>query len=535
MRRRQQLERDLPRAVIKPILDSLRRDERGVTIVVVLAIMLVLLTLSSVVLASALNLHDSSTRNRNEVAAFAAAQAGLDIATWRLNQEYSNLSDTQCMTVSSNVFSYTTPTVGNFCAPIDSGSVSPALARGSSYKYWDSAVETSGTCGSMTVTYSASDRQRCLVAVGTAGGVTRRLVELLAAVKGNNSIANNGIEALSGVSITENSKGSVAGCPSSTCGANGLSTAQIAVNPPNTFNISGCSPTPSILYAPGSGNNSTDTTNDSTCTPGITNLSPGRTSNWPTLTSSLLDPWFNGTQEGTGDTSLAANNDDNLLAGMGFSFNTTTRVLQDNPSSAIALSGSNTRANSGGQYWINVCDISFSHAGTTITLTNGAVLNLLVDSSSRTVSGSPACSAAYDPSVTVTGGNQGWNYSATSTSECNYPPGTPGDATALRIFAYGTGTHELQFSNAQGFAGLLMAPGWNIKLTGGGGCRSVVWYGAINTNGYLDATNGIDFHAVDESGVGTSGSQTTVYARNQPQGWAECASSYSSSSPDASC
>jgi hypothetical protein len=102
------------------------------------------------------------------------------------------------------------------------------------------------------------------------------------------------------------------------------------------------------------------------------------------------------------------------------------------------------------------------------------------------------------------------------------------------MMVYGTGG-TISMSNQQGYSGVLLAPGWDITLTGGGGCRSVVWYGAIATNGKLNATNGLDFHAADESGGGSPGAQQTIFARNEPQGWQECASSYSSSTPDTSC
>ena len=65
--------------------DSLRSDERGVAMVMALAVLAVLLLLSTVAVIAALQLSQSATRQRSEAAALAAAQAGLDVATYRLN------------------------------------------------------------------------------------------------------------------------------------------------------------------------------------------------------------------------------------------------------------------------------------------------------------------------------------------------------------------------------------------------------------------------------------------------------------------
>lgn len=521
---------------MKRVFERLRTDERGFTLIAVLAIMMVLLTLSALVAASALSLSGSSKRSSNGVLAFEAAQAGLDVATYRLNEEFTKLSSTDCL---SPTLTAASPTVesNTYCAAESSSSNGPTLAN-ASYQYWNSIPLSSGYCGSLQVSSSTTLTQRCLVSVGTANGVNRRLVELLSAQDTTSTTTFDGIAALGGVTITENSKGSLLGYGS------GNPAATVEVNPPNTISVSGCSPTPDVTLDPGSNNNSVNGTSDSTCSSGIT-TSDVSSSNWPQYTSAPMDKVFQGGDETCYpcDTALSANNDNSVLTTDGFNYNSSTRALSDNTSSVLTLSGSNPRANSGGIWTINVCDVIFSHNATSIVLNNGAVLDFLIDSPSRdeinsngTLSSTPACSGSQaNPPMTITG-SSGWNYSSTPTSACNYPPGTPGNAAALRLYVEGTGSNALTMNNSQGFSGLLYAPGWNIGLTGGGGCRSVVWYGGIITNGSLTATNGLDFHSENLPLPGSSlTNQTTVFARNVPQGWAECSSTYSTSSPDASC
>lgn len=526
--------------------DSLRSDERGVAMVMALAVLAVLLLLSTVAVIAALQLSQSATRQRSEAAALAAAQAGLDVATYRLNQNAASLfsaSSASCLGTVSGSVAITTPTVesNTFCSPIGSaassstgpslagyGASGPSSSNTPTYQYWDSIPESSGSCGSLSVTSSSSLIHRCVVSVGYAGGVQRRLVEVLDAGATAAGSSYSGLEALGGVSITENSKGSVVGYPTQT------SQVPVKINSPGTLTMKSCSPTPSILFEPGPG--ATLSGGDSSCNTGITTQSPAATTSWPLLQLSALDPYFNGTQEGSGDTSLSGNNDNNLLTAAGFTIDS-NRVLKDSSSSSLTLSGTNPRANSGGVYVFNVCQVNFTNAGTSFTLINGAKMLMLVDSNSRTVGSGTGCPTSIASPIAISNMG-GWNYSATATTSCNYPPGSPGDPNNMSIMVYGgDGTGTLAFSNQYGFSGLLLAPNWQLKFTGGGGCRSVVWYGSVATNDALNITNGLDFHGGSASPVASSGTQSSIYAHAIPNGYAECSdtSSWSASSPDQNC
>jgi hypothetical protein len=145
----------------------------------VVATLTVLVLLSAAVLGSSLELRRSSSDARNVIAARAAAQAGLDVATWRLNQKSTLLTDVTCLAPD---LSAVPPTLGNgrFCPPVSSATTPPGL-DGASYTYWISKVlgiSSTDTCGGLPVTFNATIRQRCIVSVGSANGVTRRIALL---------------------------------------------------------------------------------------------------------------------------------------------------------------------------------------------------------------------------------------------------------------------------------------------------------------------------------------------------------------------
>jgi hypothetical protein len=509
-----------------------------------LAVMATLLLLSTVAVIAAIQLSTSATRQRNEVAALAAAQAGLDVATYRINQKVATLTSSTCLGTSSGAVAVISPSVqsNTFCTPIGSaassstgpsiggyGASGPTTSNAPTYQYWDSVPLSSGSaCGSLSAGGTSGVVQRCVVSVGYAGGVQRRLVELLDASSFTGTGSYNGITALGGFALTENSKGSIVGYPTQS------TQVPIKINSPGVLTMKTCSPTPSVLFEPGPG--STISGGDSSCNAGVTTQSPAATSSWPAIAQSVMDPYFNGTAENSGDTSLSGNNDNNLLTAAGFSVDS-SRNLKDGSNTSITLSGTNPRANSGGTYVFNVCSLTFTNANTSFTLTNGAKMLMLIDSNSRTVGSGHGCSSANSAPVSISNMG-GWNYSANSTTSCNYPPGSPGDPNAMSIMVYGgNGTGQLSFSNQYGFSGLLLAPGYKLKLTGGGGCRSVVWYGSMATNYSIDVTNGLDFHGENTAPATGSGSQTSVYAHNIPDGYAECSdpSSFSTSSPSSNC
>jgi type II secretory pathway pseudopilin PulG len=524
-------------------LANIRRDESGAILVLAIAVLAVLLLVSTAAVLAAVHLKASATRQRNETAALAAAQAGLDVATYRLNQNAASLTSSKCLGTSGTSVVVTSPTVesNTFCTPIGSaassvtgpsmggyGGSGPTASNNPTYQYWDSIPLSSGSCGNLSVGGTTGVIQRCVVSVGYAGGVTRRLVELLDASAFSGTGSYSGITALGGFSLTENGKGSIVGYPTQT------DQVPLKVNSPGTLTMKSCSPTPSVLFEPGPG--ATISGGDSSCNSGITTQSPAASTSWPTISMSTLDPYFDGTAENSGDTSISSNNDNSTLTAAGFTLDS-NRLLKDAANTPLTLSGTNPRSNSNGIYVFNICGLTFTSGNTQITLLNGAKMLMLIDSHSRTVNGSPACPTTVTTPVAISN-MAGWNYSATSTTSCNYPPGTPGDPNAMSWLVYGgDGTGTLTFSNQYGFSGLLLAPNWKLKLTGGGGCRSVVWYGSIATNDSMTMTNGLDFHGETSAPVGSSGSQTSVFAHHLPNGFAECSdtSSFSTSSPDQSC
>jgi Tfp pilus assembly protein PilX len=151
-------------------------DQRGIALVVVMSVLAFLILLGGAVFTSAIQGDRGSTSQRSRVRALAAAQTGLDVAIYRLNRMSTVLADTQCLAGSGGVV----PSTLTWCAAVDSTSTPPSLANRASYKYWTSSVLSTGAhCGLTSVIFSTTEHERCIVALGSAGGKSRRIVELL--------------------------------------------------------------------------------------------------------------------------------------------------------------------------------------------------------------------------------------------------------------------------------------------------------------------------------------------------------------------
>jgi len=136
-------------------------EERGVTMVVAVSVLMVLGILVAGVSAAALDLNQSSSTDRGSKRALAAAEAGLSAATFRVNHASNSCS--------------TAPLAQTDCGPF-----TETLADGSSYSNYVSPVLGTSeldSCVGVPVTAPSGQavEQRCITATGTAGGVVRRL------------------------------------------------------------------------------------------------------------------------------------------------------------------------------------------------------------------------------------------------------------------------------------------------------------------------------------------------------------------------
>ncbi len=147
---------------MRRILQRLASDERGVAMIVSMGVLAVILSLTAAVAANSVHVSDTSNRDRDEKRAFQAADAGLQVATYRLNKLAPG--DGLCVT---NVVQ--APVNGD-CAATGS------LGNGATWKYNLSPVLSVGdNCAGFPITSVSQLLPRCITATGTVNGVKRRV------------------------------------------------------------------------------------------------------------------------------------------------------------------------------------------------------------------------------------------------------------------------------------------------------------------------------------------------------------------------
>jgi type II secretory pathway pseudopilin PulG len=147
---------------------SLLAKETGIAMPTATGVLMVVSLLVAAVLATSTQLSQSSNRDQDAKRALSAAEAGIQSAVFRLNQiRNPRVPGNMCLTTGP-------------VAPTGSPAECPAsptesLGNGASFYYYVTPrLGPTGTC-SLLPAQVASDRDRCITAVGTADGVTRRL------------------------------------------------------------------------------------------------------------------------------------------------------------------------------------------------------------------------------------------------------------------------------------------------------------------------------------------------------------------------
>jgi len=156
--------------MLRAIAARVRSDESGVAMVVAIGTLMVLLTLTALVAEGSVQLSGTSNTDRNAKRAFQAADAGLQVATYRLNKLAP--LDAQCIADLPIL-----PVLAGGCT--SSGS----LGNGSSWSYHMTRVLTltdNASCAGFPIQYdpngsALSLAPRCITSTGTVNGVTRRV------------------------------------------------------------------------------------------------------------------------------------------------------------------------------------------------------------------------------------------------------------------------------------------------------------------------------------------------------------------------
>lgn len=440
--------------------DSDLRREDGFAMYIVILSMMVLLTIGAALSATG----NVSSRGINEdelgVRALQAAEAGAQAAVHRLNLQQP--TQDKCITTAP-----TSATAGKWCAPTSAESVGNAAT----YRYQTSLPTTTGCTGS---TFGAGTVQRCVVSTGTAGGVTRRVIQRVVSSSGANPFPVNGILGLDGVTLGNNSNvtGGIGSNGQTTFGGTNSTAESVQLwnNAPNPVNYSGSVtryPTPFVLAPPDM-------------------LHP----------TTLLD---SARSNDNGRLLPGASPFDSCSAGSGACYVNTAGSPR-----TLSVNGSVTL--SGGVY--NFCQVNLSNQSA-VNIAAGARVLLYIDSPSRN-----------PQSGCVTG--QGGINSGNGTSFSN----PSNDAQNLQIIIYGSPAYPvIDFPNNVALSAAIYAPNTGISFKNNG-----AFSGGISAKTVSLKNNATWDNKLANFQIATR----LIYYRGA---WRQCSSrgTQSSSAPDSGC
>lgn len=412
------------------------RDERGVAVASAMAVMMIVLILVAAISTRSIGLSNTSNDDRDSKRALAAAEAGLQAATFRINR----LAPTNGLCVTDVI---ATP------LPLGCPTFEQDIGNGAKYTYAITPVlSLSDECAGLPIQTGATGvtvLQRCITSSGEVNGVKRRAQARVAAFQGNPIFPVHGIIGLEGVDLqnTATINGSL--------GSNGPITVKNGSTISGGIQLGPGAPAPSV------GGSSVGPVTYRTNEEGGFVLAPVEIGNSATVNDNTRIP--------NGQASPKVSPYD---ASSGVTYDAGTRTLTMSNNSSLTLGG--------GTY--NLCKISMGN-NSQITIAprppgQPQGVRLFVDSPYRQGSG---CSGAGAGTFTM---GQGSSFGS--------PPG--GDPRNLQIYVYGWSDAEsatpsvIEFNNSS-FAGAIYAPQSHLvfknSATVGGGIagRSVVFKNSL--------------------------------------------------------
>jgi Tfp pilus assembly protein PilX len=450
--------------------------QNGSAMVIAILVLAIVGAIAAAAVSVAVQTNRSTRRDSNKKNALEAAEAGLQVALYRLNMLRPD--DSHC--------------VGDAVAlPDGTGTCASStytLGNGSTYSYYSTPALGSGsTCVGLTLTSSTNVSQRCITSVGTTNGISARsqiraaafgAVPLfpVAGITGLKSIANSNNVSIGG---WEASNGTINSSNNATI------TGDIELGPSGSYSYSnGASNPPKVQLSspivlgpvdPGTSNQ--------------TNLA-----NCPSRTVSCNDDYR--------ITNYLSNPSHPTLPydqATGVSFNSSSRSLSMSNNASLTLGG--------GLY--NFCSFSTAN-NATIALAPGVKTEIIIDSPDDPNSGCAAGSGTLNVSNNATWSNLSQ------------------DPTALQIYVYGWNNmnNVVNFSNNSTFWGVLYAPLSTINLS-----NNAAFNGAISGN-VVNLSNNFQFNWGQSAGT-LQARSTGLYYRTA---WAQCTPAPSvSGSPGSGC
>lgn len=387
-----------------PRLGRRLAGETGVALIAAMATVLIVAVLASAAVAVSVQTDTFSRRDVGQKNALEAAEAGLQVALYRMNMLQPSSANCVGDAVSA-------PASDGWCA-----SSATTLGNGASYQYFTTPVLAAGaSCVGDAVSNALGVTNRCITAVGTANGTAARSQIRAAAFAAEPLFPVAGITGLNGITNANNAE--IGGWEASNekiqASNNVTITGDVELGPAGSYTYSnGASDPPQVrLTSPivldpiNAGNSATSN-------------SDYRISNYLANPSKPAAPY----DQAKGNVT----------------FNASTRTLTLSNNASITLGG--------GLY--NFCSLSAS---------NNAVINLASGVSTEIIIDSPS-----DPGSGCTSGG---TLSASNNVTWTNPSGNP---TALQIYVYGgstAGQNTVTFSNNGVFYGVLYAPNSTIDLS----------------------------------------------------------------------
>ena len=400
-------------------------DDAGFAMIIAICALLVVSLLIAAAVAVGVQTMSSSRRDSYRKGALEAAEAGLQIASYRLN-----------MLDPANASSQNTKCVGDAVASPDSTGTCPSsvttLGNGASYQYWTTPVlGAGGTCVGQALTSSSSLAQRCITAVGIDNGIQERSQIRVAAFTAAPLFPVDGVTGLKDVALnggadvngTGASNGKVSAVGNSTAVNNVLGPAAVAVTTGNASLGPSTRLVNPIVLDPVQPGNSVTVNSDYRITDG--------------MQSTPVSPY------------------DQVSGNV--SWNASTR--------ALSMSGQHSSITLGGDVY-NFCSLSIS-GNANISLAPGVSAEIIIDSPDDPGSGCPAGSGTFSLSGLATWTN---------------PSQSP---TALQIYVFGLddGSNVVTFVGNAAFYGVLYAPQSTVNLSGNGSFTGAISGATVNLNG----------------------------------------------------
>jgi Tfp pilus assembly protein PilX len=478
------------------------QDESGIAMIVAIVVLMVIGIFVSVAFAVALQTNTSTRRDANKINALEAAEAGLQIASYRLNML--RPQDSWC--------------VGDGAGPPNAGnneclSSTYTLGNGSTYSYVTTpTMSGSDSCVGLTVTGTTIYSQRCITALGTTNGVTARAQVRVAAfgaiplfpyagITGKDKVTNGngatiaGVEATNGT-LTLNNGVTYSGCelgPGGLASGGGLHGA--------------CTPVPPIVLAP--------------VDPGTSNqtIASGKCGTPPGGEPAFQGTWCNDDYRITNGINGTGSPYDQSS---GITFDAANRILSVNhPNATLTLSG--------GVY--NFCEFDAPN-NVTISLAPNTHTEIIIDAPGTGLNGAPGddpgsgCPYYCPVTDSCAGQRTGQLNLNNNVTFLNASK----DPLALQLYIYGwsDGTNTMSFLNNTDFWGLVFAPQSTLNMSNSSN-NSTFWGGISGR--IVNVSN--NFHFTWWSTLGSLQGRTTgTYYRTA---WAQCRPSPTTGDPASGC